>query len=411
MQRMMIERSQFSTFYYRIPNGESASDVYDRVSSFNESLWRSFAEPDFPSVCIIVTHGLTTRVFLMRWYRWTPEYFEDLRNIHHCEFLQMEQNEKGKFDLQTKMRTWSELHEANGTNPEDRPSSPSQVTFKWGGCSMGCDHASMRFPMMHMKRQETTVNLNKMEGPGVMPALRKSTSNAETQTNEQAREETAQGSNAVEEPNDDEEDDHPLGALESRAARMSISSYTSPKRAMSLKKLTSSTMLHPFEEHATNKARVINSSGNRSHAHSQRHPTRQLNENVKSTTIEAVRVEPDETALEDENLSIRTNPQNKHHHQAHFFLHTGRDGGGSYSGMGSPTVSDEDDVDPFDANTILTHEPLPISTSPTDPIKLEHTPSQPDIANDQADERTHARTGESTVEHQGLEKIVVEGQD
>ncbi|KAK6536602.1 hypothetical protein TWF281_000829 [Arthrobotrys megalospora] len=55
--------------FYRIPNGESAADAYDRVSGFNESLWRQFAEPDCPSVIILVTHGLMTRVFLMKWYR------------------------------------------------------------------------------------------------------------------------------------------------------------------------------------------------------------------------------------------------------------------------------------------------------------------------------------------------------
>jgi hypothetical protein len=38
------------------------------VSGFNESLWRSFGEADFPSVCVLVTHGLMTRVFLMKWW-------------------------------------------------------------------------------------------------------------------------------------------------------------------------------------------------------------------------------------------------------------------------------------------------------------------------------------------------------
>jgi len=37
------------------------------VKWVNESLWRSFGEDDFPSVCVLVTHGLMTRVFLMKW--------------------------------------------------------------------------------------------------------------------------------------------------------------------------------------------------------------------------------------------------------------------------------------------------------------------------------------------------------
>ncbi len=41
------------TSFYRIPNGESAADAYDRVSGFNESLWRQFGENDFASVLVL----------------------------------------------------------------------------------------------------------------------------------------------------------------------------------------------------------------------------------------------------------------------------------------------------------------------------------------------------------------------
>lgn len=68
MERMWRERSDYGHFFYRIPDGESAADAYDRISGFNESLWRQFGEKDFPSVCVLVTHGLMTRVFLMKWY-------------------------------------------------------------------------------------------------------------------------------------------------------------------------------------------------------------------------------------------------------------------------------------------------------------------------------------------------------
>jgi len=68
MERMWQERADYGHFFYRIPNGESAADAYDRVSGFNESLWRQFGETDFASVCVLVTHGLMTRVFLMKWF-------------------------------------------------------------------------------------------------------------------------------------------------------------------------------------------------------------------------------------------------------------------------------------------------------------------------------------------------------
>ena len=67
MERMWQERADYGHFFYRIPDGESAADAYDRVSGFNESPWRQFGDEDFPSVCVLVTHGMMSRVFLMKW--------------------------------------------------------------------------------------------------------------------------------------------------------------------------------------------------------------------------------------------------------------------------------------------------------------------------------------------------------
>jgi broad specificity phosphatase PhoE len=74
MERMWQERADYGHFFYRIPDGESAADAYDRVSGFNESLWRQFGDEDFPSVCVLVTHGLMTRVFLMKWWVGPNDY-------------------------------------------------------------------------------------------------------------------------------------------------------------------------------------------------------------------------------------------------------------------------------------------------------------------------------------------------
>ncbi|PYI34609.1 phosphoglycerate mutase-like protein [Aspergillus indologenus CBS 114.80] len=160
MERMWLERADYGHFFYRIPNGESAADAYDRVSGFNESLWRLFGENDFASVCVLVTHGLMTRVFLMKWYHWSVEYFEDLRNINHCEFVILKLNpDNGKYVLQNQLRTWSDLrkekelerqHEraAKGLSPT-QPATPSETTpvpvrRKWGGCPEGCNHGIRR---------------------------------------------------------------------------------------------------------------------------------------------------------------------------------------------------------------------------------------------------------------------------
>jgi broad specificity phosphatase PhoE len=80
MERMWRERADYGHFFYRIPNGESAADAYDRVSGFNESLWRQFGDKEFPSVLVLVTHGLMTRVFLMKWYAFINS-FRTIRKI------------------------------------------------------------------------------------------------------------------------------------------------------------------------------------------------------------------------------------------------------------------------------------------------------------------------------------------
>jgi broad specificity phosphatase PhoE len=166
MERMWQERADYGHFFYRIPNGESAADAYDRVSGFNESLYRQFGEDDFASVCVLVTHGLMSRVFLMKWYHFSVEYFEDLRNVNHCEFLIMKkQEDSGKYILQNKLRTWSALRReraalrakedaekeqdkedtvlpsATPVKQPERQNSLPVVQRRWGGCPEGCNHS------------------------------------------------------------------------------------------------------------------------------------------------------------------------------------------------------------------------------------------------------------------------------
>jgi broad specificity phosphatase PhoE len=84
------QRDHFSTFYYRIPDGESGADVYDRVSNFFDTLHRDFEKPEYPDNVLIVTHGMTLRLFLMRWFHWTVEEFENLRNPLNGQVVVME---------------------------------------------------------------------------------------------------------------------------------------------------------------------------------------------------------------------------------------------------------------------------------------------------------------------------------
>lgn len=100
-EEIIKERDNFSTFYYRIPDGESGADVYDRVSTFLETLYRDFDKPDYPEniLIVIVTHGMTMRLFLMRWFHWTVEEFENLRNPHNGQIVVMQQKPDKRYTL------------------------------------------------------------------------------------------------------------------------------------------------------------------------------------------------------------------------------------------------------------------------------------------------------------------------
>lgn len=120
MVKVWKERAHYGHFFYRIPNGESAADVYDRVAGFNETLFRQFNTEKFPSVLVLVSHGIWCRVFLMKWFRWSYEKFEAFRNLGHCEFLIMEKGEdiEQKYTLLTPLRTWDDPPEVLLTLPK-----------------------------------------------------------------------------------------------------------------------------------------------------------------------------------------------------------------------------------------------------------------------------------------------------
>ncbi len=93
------ERSEFGIFYYRIPDGESGADVYDRISTFLETMHRDFAKPDYPENSLIITHGLLLRLFLMRWFHLSVEEFENLKNPKNCQIVVMEKQSDSSFKL------------------------------------------------------------------------------------------------------------------------------------------------------------------------------------------------------------------------------------------------------------------------------------------------------------------------
>lgn len=117
MKQLKEIRNEFGRFFYRFPEGESGADVYDRVSSFLESMWRDIDmqrfphDPDDELNLIIVSHGLAIRIFLMRWFRWTVEQFERLKNPKNCELRVMQLGDGGEYSLavhheEARLRAW-----------------------------------------------------------------------------------------------------------------------------------------------------------------------------------------------------------------------------------------------------------------------------------------------------------------
>ncbi len=102
------ERREYGTFYYRIPGGEAGTDVYDRVNDLLGSLYRDFASDSFPDNCVLVTHGLTIRLFLMRFFHLTVEDFERMLAPANCCLVIMELQEDGSYHLVSEINYSSE---------------------------------------------------------------------------------------------------------------------------------------------------------------------------------------------------------------------------------------------------------------------------------------------------------------
>lgn len=98
------ERREYGSFYYRIPGGESGTDVYDRIDDLLGSLYRDFRIQHFPDNCVLVTHSLTIRLFLMRYYHLTVEEFEQMLSPDNCELVVMTLQEDGGYKLEYEIR-------------------------------------------------------------------------------------------------------------------------------------------------------------------------------------------------------------------------------------------------------------------------------------------------------------------
>ena len=116
LDRAYTDREAFGRFHFRLTGGESGADVYDRVDAFLESLFRFFGHPDFEDggVVLIVTHGLTLRLFLTRLLHWLPELFDEVPNPANasCTIVRCDPNRRPSFHLTAESAQELHLREA-----------------------------------------------------------------------------------------------------------------------------------------------------------------------------------------------------------------------------------------------------------------------------------------------------------
>lgn len=76
----LLERERYGKFFYRFPYGESGADVCDRVTSFLDAFQRERVEFPMNTNVVIITHGLTMRMFIKRWFHLTVETFHRMKS-------------------------------------------------------------------------------------------------------------------------------------------------------------------------------------------------------------------------------------------------------------------------------------------------------------------------------------------
>jgi broad specificity phosphatase PhoE len=104
-RKIKLERKEFGTFFYRMPYGESGADVYDRITTFIDTMHRDFEKKLYPVATIIVSHGLTIKAFFTRFFHWSFEQFDGYKNPENCEIFKMELDDSlNKYVLKTPMK-------------------------------------------------------------------------------------------------------------------------------------------------------------------------------------------------------------------------------------------------------------------------------------------------------------------
>lgn len=83
--------SNYGKFYARLPLGESPFDVAIRIHQFMGTIYRDFEKHGIDTL-FIFTHGTTLRTFLLRWFHYSPEWYQEERNPGNCWVREIDGN-------------------------------------------------------------------------------------------------------------------------------------------------------------------------------------------------------------------------------------------------------------------------------------------------------------------------------
>lgn len=111
IERQKALRDEYGHFFYRFVDGESGADVYDRVSTFLETLHRDWDRPRSPRNVLLVSHGLTMRLFCMRWFHWSVEFFESLSNPGNAETRVLLRQPDYRYKLDRPFDRWNDRYQ------------------------------------------------------------------------------------------------------------------------------------------------------------------------------------------------------------------------------------------------------------------------------------------------------------
>eukprot|EP00929_Paragymnodinium_shiwhaense_P101690 TRINITY_DN64851_c0_g1_i1.p1 TRINITY_DN64851_c0_g1~~TRINITY_DN64851_c0_g1_i1.p1 ORF type:complete len:332 (-),score=70.50 TRINITY_DN64851_c0_g1_i1:153-1148(-) len=126
MEKLHEEKKTFGAFFYRFPEGEAPSDVYDRASSFLETLYRMWEHPKEDNY-VVVAHGTMILVFMMRFFQLKVDQYYSLASLKNCECIVLEKNSQNWYENCYSVVAGQEPHE--GLRRVDCP--PGQRSDIW----------------------------------------------------------------------------------------------------------------------------------------------------------------------------------------------------------------------------------------------------------------------------------------